>query len=234
MKVVEDLKSWVKRAKAEFDPVPEKIMSEEKFFRDPYRARIMDKNLVYSAADGVLLYLDRVSTDGVIGIKGKYHKLRDIVVENLPEKDYWVAGVFMTYYDPHINRMPTDGLVSFRSFPPILTYNQPMLATENDLLKSVVNFKYSGYEIYNARFVNRIYCPIRDVIYYIVQIADDEVNTICPFSTKQNDFFPQNCRFSAIRWGSQVDLIIPGSKVKPLLKAGIHVEAGVDALFEVI
>lgn len=232
--MAEKLDIWVKKAKSEFDSVPERQMSEEKFFRDPYRIRIMNPNVVYSAADGVLLYIDKISASGVIGIKGRFHRLSDIVEESLTEKDYWVAGVFMTYYDPHVNRMPTNGLVNFRPFPPILTYNQPMLATENDLLKNVINFNYSGYEIYNARMVNRIYCPIKDVSYFIVQIADDEVNTITPFSIKQNDYFPQNARFSAIRWGSQVDLIIPGSKVKPLLKAGVHVEAGVDALFEVV
>ena len=232
--MAEELKIWTKRAKAEFDSVPERQMSEEKFFRDPYRARIMDHKVVYSAADGVLLYIDRISASGVIGIKGKYHKLSDIVQEELTEKDYWVAGVFMTYYDPHVNRMPTEGLINFRPFPPILTYNQPMLATENELMKDLVNFNYSGYEIYNARMVNKIYCPVKEVNYYIVQIADDEVNTITPFSVRQNDFFPQNARFSAIRWGSQVDLIIPGKYVKPLLRAGVHVQAGVDALFEVL
>jgi phosphatidylserine decarboxylase len=232
--MAKNLEDWAKETSEAFNPVSERLMSEVLFFRDPYRSRIMDSSVLYSPADGVLLYLSEVSADGSIEFKGKHHKISEIVDEELEEKSYFVAGIFMTYYDVHINRMPTNGIVYYRALPSILSYNAPMLMTENDILKDIVNFKYSGYEVYNARFVNTVFCPVLGFKYYVVQIADDEVNTITPFSTKQNAYFHQNERFSFLRSGSQVDLIIPASKVKPLIKNGVHVEAGIDALFEIL
>ena len=45
--------------------------------------------------------------------------------------------------------------------------------------------------------------------YYILQIADYDVNCITPFELKQNHPVVQGARFSQIGYGSQVDLIIP-------------------------
>ena len=72
--------------------------------------------------------------------------------------------------------------------------------------------------------------------YYILQVADYDVDCITPFRLKQNQPFAQNQRFSQIRYGSQVDLIIPLSErfdFEPLVDTGMHVEAGVDPLVKV-
>jgi phosphatidylserine decarboxylase len=48
--------------------------------------------------------------------------------------------------------------------------------------------------------------------------------------------FAQNQRFSMIRYGSQVDLIIPLSEqylYTPVLGAAMHVEAGLDPLVRI-
>ena len=57
-----------------------------------------------------------------------------------------------------------------------------------------------------------------------------------PFALKQNQPACQNRRFSQIRYGSQVDLIIPLSKrfeFEPLQKPLMHVEAGIDPLVHI-
>jgi phosphatidylserine decarboxylase len=67
-------------------------------------------------------------------------------------------------------------------------------------------------------------------------VADYDVDCIMPFKLKQNQPFAQNQRFSLIRYGSQVDLIIPLSdyyEFTPVLEAGMHVEAGVDPLVRI-
>jgi phosphatidylserine decarboxylase len=72
--------------------------------------------------------------------------------------------------------------------------------------------------------------------YYILQIADYDVDCITPFHLKQNKHFAQGQRFSQIRYGSQVDLIIPLSEsfeFVPLLQSGMHVEAGVDPIVKI-
>ena len=52
----------------------------------------------------------------------------------------------------------------------------------------------------------------------------------------QNEIFAQNERFSFIRWGSQVDLVLPLDDrfdFKTLQNVTDHVEAGVDPLVEI-
>ena len=81
--------------------------------------------------------------------------------------------------------------------------------------------------------LNRFYVPTYDYTYYIVQVADYDVNTILPFATEQNRMMLQGDRFSFIRWGSQCDLILPLRKdlnIQPLIGPDYHVEAGVDKI----
>ena len=68
---------------------------------------------------------------------------------------------------------------------------------------------------------------------HLVQIADEDVNVIAPFTNSQNDIFAQNERFSLIRWGSQVDLVLPLDDrfdFELCLEDAMHVQAGVDKL----
>jgi len=67
--------------------------------------------------------------------------------------------------------------------------------------------------------------------YYILQIADYDVDAITPFELRQNQPCHQGARFSQIRYGSQVDLVIPLSQrydLVPLQRPAVHVEAGID------
>src|SRR5206468_3081048 len=45
--------------------------------------------------------------------------------------------------------------------------------------------------------------------YYLLQIADYDVDCITPFNVKHNQPVAQGQRFSQVRYGSQVDLIVP-------------------------
>jgi phosphatidylserine decarboxylase len=72
--------------------------------------------------------------------------------------------------------------------------------------------------------------------YYILQIADYDVGCITPFNLKQNQAVGQGERFSMVRYGSQVDLIVPLSNrwsYELLQKTGCHVEAGLDPLIRI-
>ncbi|MDX1345621.1 MAG: hypothetical protein R3179_06955, partial [Sedimenticolaceae bacterium] len=88
----------------------------------------------------------------------------------------------------------------------------------------------------NQRVLNRIFSMDLRETYYILQVADYDVDAITPFRLKQNQHFAQNERFSQIRYGSQVDLIITLSdryNYRPLLDVGMHVEAGIDPLVRI-
>lgn len=67
--------------------------------------------------------------------------------------------------------------------------------------------------------------------YYVLQIADYDVDCIVPYRLKQNQPMAQGRRFSQVRYGSQVDLIVPLSSLfdfEPVEETGDHVEAGID------
>jgi len=57
--------------------------------------------------------------------------------------------------------------------------------------------------------VNRIDSIELAQSYYVLQIADQDVDHITPFVLKQNQAVGQRQRFSQVRFGSQVDLIVP-------------------------
>ena len=143
----------------------------------------------------------------------------------------------MTFYDVHINRIPYAGRLCYRELDSIDTYNYPMIEVEKDLLEELAPYtRNAGYLFNNQRVVNRIFSIDLEQHYYVLQVADYDVDCITPFTLKQNQAFAQNERFSMIRYGSQVDLIIPISgryTLTPLLDAGMHVEAGVDPLVRI-
>jgi phosphatidylserine decarboxylase len=112
-----------------------------------------------------------------------------------------------------------------------------MLATEKDIFNGKINPANLEYLKYNERMWNKIYSPSIDYTYYLIQIADEDVNVIAPFTTDQNDLFAQNERFSLIRWGSQVDLILPLDErfdFELCLEDNMHIEAGIDKLIKII
>ena len=107
-----------------------------------------------------------------------------------------------------------------------------MLAVEKDILNKVINPNNMEYLKYNERMFNQIYVPSLDYTYYLIQIADEDVNVIAPFK-KQQDLCVQNERFSLIRWGSQVDLVLPLDErynFETILEDAMHVNAGLDKL----
>ena len=83
---------------------------------------------------------------------------------------------------------------------------------------------------------NKIYCPSINYTYYLIQIADEDVNTTAPFVNHQHEMMEQNSRFSLIRWGSQVDLVLPLDErfdFELLLENEMHVNAGLDKLIKI-
>jgi phosphatidylserine decarboxylase len=153
-------------------------LSECHFFRDPIRPLFGDASYFFAPADGVVLYRKVVAPDeAVVDVKGVAYSLRDALREPSFDRPSLVIGIFMTFYDVHVNRIPLGGRLSYR-----------------------------------------------------------DIDCILPFERKQGRHFAQNQRFSQIRYGSQVDLVVPLSpsfELSPLVEVGVHVEAGVDRLIRI-
>jgi phosphatidylserine decarboxylase len=236
--VAKTLEQWIESEVAAVREKPLSWISQEYFFRDPSRPIYSNPGFFYSPADGIILYQVVVEPDEpIVEIKGTAYSLRDAMRDDSFDRPSLVIGIFMTFYDVHVNRVPYAGRLSYKELEPIDTYNYPMLAVEHDLLDELrVDPAQAGYLHNNQRVLNRVYSTELGQHYYILQIADYDVDCITPFELKQNQPFAQNQRFSQIRYGSQVDLIIPLSghlQFAPIHETAMHVEAGVDVLVAV-
>ena len=235
--MAEKLEDWLNGEVKELSKLPVAELSNTFFFRDPVRPTYIDNEHFYSPADGTILYQKVVQPgEQVLEIKGIDYTIQDVMGDKDYNKPSLVIGIFMSFYDVHINRIPYGGVLKYKNLEPIESTNKPMLAVEKDILNKVINPNNMDYLKFNERMSNQIYVPSLDYTYHIIQIADEDVNVIAPFK-KQQDFCTQNERFSLIRWGSQVDLVLPLDdrfKFEILLDETNHVNAGLDKLIKII
>ena len=236
--MAKSLEDWVEQDVEPVRDKPVRWLSENHFFRDPLRSVYSDPSYFFSPADGIVLYQKVVDPgERVVAIKGRDYTLREAMREPAYSERSLVIGIFMTFYDVHINRLPYSGRLSYRALEPIDTYNYPMLPVEAAILDELdVDLGSAEYLHNNQRVLNRVQAPNLGLSYHVLQIADFDVDSITPFELRQNWPCGQNERFSQIRYGSQVDLIIPLSARHDFeftLKPGLHVEAGVDTLVRI-
>ena len=234
--MAEKLEDWLNGEVKELSKMPVGELSNNFFFRDPIRPTYIDNEHFYSPADGTILYQKMVLPgEQVLEIKGIDYTLQDVVGNKDYNKPSLVIGIFMSFYDVHINRIPYSGTIKYNRLEPIESTNKPMLAVEKEILNKVINPNNMDYLKYNERVLNSVYNSFLDYTYYIVQIADEDVNVIAPFK-QQGDLCTQNERFSLIRWGSQVDLVLPLDKrftFELLLEETMHINAGLDKLIKI-
>tara|TARA_B100001094_G_scaffold209348_1_gene203279 strand:+ start:573 stop:1292 length:720 start_codon:yes stop_codon:yes gene_type:complete len=234
--MAEKLEDWLNGEVKELSKMSVGELSNTFFFRDPIRPTYIDNEHFYSPADGTILYQKIVLPDEqVLEIKGIDYTIQDVMGDKNYNQPSLVIGIFMSFYDVHINRIPYSGVIKYNRLEPIESTNKPMLAVEKDILNKVINPNNMDYLKYNERMLNKIYNSSLDYTYYIIQIADEDVNVIAPFK-QQEDLCTQNERFSLIRWGSQVDLVLPLDDrftFELLLKETMHVNAGLDQLIKI-
>jgi phosphatidylserine decarboxylase len=215
--------------------IPDEELATKKFFHDPVRPMVQDESCFFSPADGIVIYAERNDGGKMFDVKGKAYRVEDLCQMSF-SVPVIVIGIFMTRWDVHVNRVPITGHLKYKRLPVIRTKNMPMIEEEDDLLHGRIDKSAFGYLFNNERVLNYIYAPCLGIEYYIVQIADYDVDTITPFNTDQNVQVKQNNRFSMIRWGSQVDLVVP---VVPqfdyeiLVPPKFHVEGAVDRLIRI-
>jgi phosphatidylserine decarboxylase len=237
--MAKSLREWVRSDVRRVRNKPLKWISEQYFFRDPSRPMFSDTNFFFSPADGTILYQQEAEpADCIVDIKGKPYSLRMAMQDEAFHEKCLVIGIFMTMYDVHINRLPYAGLLSYKSLELISTFNYPMLEVERGLVDELaVDHSRADYLHGNQRVLNRVYASDLRQYYYILQIADYDVDCITPFNLSQNAPAAQNERFSQIRFGSQVDLIVPLSprySFELLQETSSHVEAGLDPLIRIV
>ena len=163
-----------------------------RFWRIPNRKIDAKKNELVSPADGNIIYIKKISKGEVPTSikKGLKAKLNEITQTDLLETPCWLIGINMTPFDVHKNCAPIEGKV---------------------ILNKHINGKYLSLKepkaiLENER--NTLVIKNDKMIVGIVQTASRLVRRIDSY-VKVDQKLEQGQWFGMIRFGSQVDLIIP-------------------------
>ncbi len=208
------------------------------FFRNPKRKIHQNDRLVFSPADGFIVYVRRVEPGKpIFSIKKNTDiRLDDLMFiddESLKNREGYLVGVFMSPFDVHYNRSPIKGEIRkiAHTFPTASEKNFSMFPVQSNLFFNLKPYwKDCDCIVANERASYIIKNDLTSV--YVTQIADKWVKKIV--TLKNNEKIDQGEIFGLIRMGSQVDLFIPSDTgAKPLVEARQRVKAGLTPLFEI-
>ena len=187
-----------------------------RFYRDPERTPPDRGDVVLSPADGEVIYVSE-SQHGVLPTaakSGRRYTLQELVKTSLGATDATVIGIALNFLDVHVNRAPIAGRVVLqqRHGGPFRSLRKLESVFENERVTIVI--EKNGLEV------------------AVVLIASRLVRRIIEF-VHEGETVALGQRIGAIRFGSQVDVVVPhvpGFKV--LARTGQRVVAGESVLVE--
>ena len=184
------------------------------FFRNPDRQVQLDERQLVSPADGTIVYIKQIEEARFpFAVKGrKTIPLSEFVDADFVTERCTQIGIAMNFLNVHVNRSPINGTVklvkripgkfmSLRQIASLLENERTLMVVENDHIAL-------GIVLIASRLVRRI----------VSYVTTGEV-------------IEQGQRIGAIRFGSQVDLLIPevpGMEI--IAKVGDEVMAGESVL----
>lgn len=179
-----------------------------RFWRTPKRKISALENELVSPADGNVIYISRVEAGNIpVSIKGaNYSKLEELTKTDLLDKPCWMVGINMTPFDVHKNCAPIDGKIILNKH-----FKGKFLSLKDK--DALVENERNSYVIQGDR-----------IKIGVIQIASKLVKRIDSYVT-QGDTVKQGDWLGMIRFGSQVDIIIP-ENCKILVRVGEQVYAG--------
>lgn len=180
------------------------------FFRDPERPIPGRQDVIFSPADGRVVYVRPVHPGRLPQAekKGRVGWLGELAGTMLDDGGATAVGISMNMADVHVNRAPVGGRVRLLEHVEgtFGSLRKPEMVLTNERMTTVIE---SG-----------------DLEIAIVQIASRLVRRIVTFVSK-GDVLRPGQRLGAIRFGSQVDLIIPARpQIKVTVQPGDRVVAG--------
>ncbi|RJQ56236.1 MAG: phosphatidylserine decarboxylase family protein [Nitrospiraceae bacterium] len=185
------------------------------FLRDPARKLPPEGNHIYAPADGRIAYIREIKDGDVpICIKaGKIIPLEEITRSHLNEiKDGYIVGIIMSFWNVHIQRAPISGKVIDQIYVPGRFFDVGINAGR--MLKE------------SERNVLILKDPVRNFSTITIQLAAIWVRRIVSL-VKKGDELKLGQRYGYVKFGSQVDIIIPDLKgLQFTIKKGQKVYAG--------
>jgi phosphatidylserine decarboxylase len=181
-----------------------------RFYRDPDRQAPETADVVVSPADGEVIYV-RHSRDGALPVAtkgGRQYALEELTRTPLQSMNAIVVGISLSLMDVHVNRAPIGGRVTVQrhfkgSFGSLRRLES---AFENERATTVI--ERGGLEIAVVLIASRL---VRRITSYV----------------EEGQLLTCGERIGAIRFGSQVDLVLPAEHGLVLhVKPGDRVAAG--------
>jgi phosphatidylserine decarboxylase len=180
------------------------------FYRDPERAAPGRGDVIVSPADGRVIYVRPVPAGEVpvASKRGRAAPLRELRGTSLCDTGATAIGISMNLLDVHVNRAPVAGrvLLAERVHGTFGSLRNPEMVASNERVTTVIG---TG-----------------DMQIAIVQIASRLVRRIVSF-VSEGEELRLGQRIGAIRFGSQVDLLVPaGTRIRLAVQAGDRLVAG--------
>ena len=180
------------------------------FYRDPERAAPDRTDVIISPADGLVIYLKTIPPGEVpvADKKGHASLLRELQGTTLCENGALAIGIAMNLADVHVNRAPIGGRVRLvkRVHGTFGSLRKPEMVASNERVTTVMGTE--------------------DLQIAMVQIASRLVRRIAVF-VSEGEELRLGQRVGAIRFGSQVDLLLPLEKdIRLAVEVGDRLVAG--------
>jgi phosphatidylserine decarboxylase len=181
-----------------------------RFYRDPERTRPDRDDVIVSPADGRVIYVREVE-GGQLPVSDKHgrrYTLEELTKTPLKHETATVIGISLSFLDVHVTRVPISGRVAIHRHAPgrFGSLRRLEMIFENE--RSTVVIERNELQV------------------AVVQIASRLVRRIVDFVT-EGDHVKIAERLGVIRFGSQVDLVVPvrpGCTVR--VRSGDRVRAG--------
>jgi len=163
-----------------------------RFWRTPKRKVKAKENELVSPADGNVIYIKKIESGEIpVSIKkGLKAKLNEITETDLIETPCWLIGINMTPFDVHKNCAPISGKVILNKH----------------ISGKYLSLKYPKAILENER--NTLVIKNDKMVIGVVQTASKLVRRIDSY-VEAGQKLNQGEWFGMIRFGSQVDVIIP-------------------------
>jgi phosphatidylserine decarboxylase len=189
-----------------------------RFHRNPDRIPPEDVKTILSPADGKVIYVKRFENGSISYSEKKEKKyfFIDFIQSDVLPTEGYLVGISMSFLDVHVNRSPIDGRVTAVSH----------------IRGDFISLKREDAVVLNERALTVI-----DNGHFkvgVVQIASRLVRKIIIFFV-EGQKVRRGERLGMIRFGSQVDLILPNLPFIHIeVKAGDDVKAGVSVIGRIV
>jgi phosphatidylserine decarboxylase len=178
-----------------------------RFWRIPHRQLKAKSNEIVSPADGKVIYIQKTDANEtpISNKKNRLASINELNKTNILDEPCWVIGINMTPLDVHKNCAPIEGIVILNEHThgKFLSLKDPMAVQENERHTIVITNP--------------------DCIVGVVQTASRLVRRIDSYITVGQKI-EKGQWFGMIRFGSQVDIIIP-VRAKLRLRLGEQIYA---------